>query len=118
MILTEYFFPYIFNRVAIMWGSPDITTGLYIWKSIIPSFLGNAVGALLVGIPYRYLFIEDLSVFDNEKTIEDEEIASRHVREVEKVHESLQLDGRTPVAGRSRRGSISGEPKTPSLKER
>lgn len=101
-----------------MWGSPDITTGLYIWKSIIPSFLGNAVGALLVGIPYRYLFIEDLQVFDNEKHgIEDEELASRHVREVEKVHEPLQLDGRTPVAGRSRRGSISGGIKTPSLKD-
>jgi len=98
-----------------MWGSPEITTGLYIWKSIIPSFLGNAVGALLIGIPYRYLFISNLNVFDD--NIDDEELASdRHVKDIEKVHEQLQLGGRTPVAGRSRPESTVGGHCTPSIK--
>lgn len=86
-----------------MWDSPDISTGLYIWKSIIPSFLGNAVGALLIGIPYRYLFIPDLSVFDDNKLDSDEELASSEsTRNAHRVLDELQLEGRTPVAGRSR----------------
>jgi hypothetical protein len=95
-----------------MWGSPDITTGLYIWKSIIPSFLGNAVGALLIGIPYRYLFIPDLNVFDDNKLDVDEELASTHsTGNAHRVLDQLQLDGRTPVAGRSRpESTIGGRP--------
>lgn len=101
-----------------MWGSPDISTGLYIWKSVIPSFLGNAVGALLVGIPYRYLFIDDLSLF-GPNTMGDEEnggTSSRNSidRDVGNVHEQLQLGGRTP--GRSRAESTIGGIKTPSVK--
>lgn len=41
---------------AIFLGSPDITTGYYIWKSMIPSLLGNIVGGgLFVGVVYWYL---------------------------------------------------------------
>lgn len=115
-----------------MWGSPDITTGLYIWKSIIPSFLGNAVGALLVGIPYRYLFIDDLSVFGNTNTDgRHEDLESSSTRQTkheededEKVHPHHQLQlgtriamlagGRTP--NRSRPESTLAGGRTPSVK--
>lgn len=103
-----------------MWGSPDVSTGLYIWKSLIPSFLGNAVGALLVGIPYRYLFIDDLSVFGNSTgaSAVDEELGRKEQMmrdgDVLSVHEQLQLGGRTP--GRSRAESTIGGGRTPSVK--
>lgn len=101
-----------------MWGSPEITTGLYIWKSIIPSFLGNAVGALLVGIPYRYLFINDLSVFDTDISDREDDIEKRRVgkEDMEPVHEQLQLGGRTPMNNRSRPESTVGGVRTPSVK--
>jgi formate/nitrite transporter FocA (FNT family) len=41
---------------AIFLGSPDITVGYYIWKSMIPALIGNIVGGgLLVGVVYWYL---------------------------------------------------------------
>ncbi|KAK3071838.1 hypothetical protein LTR53_007931 [Teratosphaeriaceae sp. CCFEE 6253] len=39
-------------------GSPNITVGLYIWKSMIPALLGNIVGGgVFVGVVYWYLYI-------------------------------------------------------------
>lgn len=29
----------------------DITVGYYIWKSMIPSFIGNCLGALMLVLP-------------------------------------------------------------------
>jgi formate/nitrite transporter FocA (FNT family) len=46
VIANMYFIP-----LAIFLGSPDITAGYYIWKSMIPSFLGNFVGGgLFTGV--------------------------------------------------------------------
>jgi len=39
-------------------GAP-LTPGYYIWKSLIPSFLGNLVGALLVALPATYCLLTD-----------------------------------------------------------
>lgn len=36
---------------ALMTGKATFSTGMYIWKSIIASFLGNVVGAALLVIP-------------------------------------------------------------------
>lgn len=48
-----YFIP-----IAIFYGHPDIGTGLYIWKSLIPTTLGNIIGgALFVATPYWYLYL-------------------------------------------------------------
>lgn len=48
-----YFIP-----VAIFYGHPDIGVGLYIWKSMIPTTLGNVIGgALFVGGMYWYLYL-------------------------------------------------------------
>lgn len=53
----------LFIPLAMMFGSPDITVGFYIWKSFIPAFLGNAVGALIIGIPYKFYYLNDPKVF-------------------------------------------------------
>lgn len=40
-------------------SSPPFTAGYYIWKSMIPSFLGNVVGAALLAIPYTLFYLND-----------------------------------------------------------
>ena len=53
VIANMYFIP-----VAIFYGHPDIGVGLYIWKSMIPTTLGNLVGGgLFVGGMYWYLYL-------------------------------------------------------------
>ena len=48
-----YFIP-----VAIFYGHPDIGVGLYIWKSMIPTTLGNVIGGgVFVGGMYWYLYL-------------------------------------------------------------
>ncbi|KAK4575222.1 hypothetical protein LTR86_001074 [Recurvomyces mirabilis] len=47
-----------FIPAAIFLGSPKITVGYYIWKSMIPALLGNIVGGgLFVGVVYWYLYL-------------------------------------------------------------
>lgn len=42
--------------MSIFLGDPQISTGLYIWKSMIPALLGNIVGGcLMVATMYWYL---------------------------------------------------------------
>ena len=64
VIANMYFVP-----MAIFEGSPDISVGYYIWKSMIPSAIGNIVGGgLFVGGVYWYLYLEGTEVeihFDN-----------------------------------------------------
>lgn len=53
VIANMYFIP-----VAIFYGHPDIGVGLYIWKSMIPTALGNVIGGgLFVGGMYWYLYL-------------------------------------------------------------
>lgn len=43
---------------AIWYGHPDIGVGLYIWKSLIPTTIGNIIGGgLFVGAAYWYLYM-------------------------------------------------------------
>ncbi|CAK4010033.1 related to formate nitrite family of transporters [Lecanosticta acicola] len=50
-VANMYFIP-----TAIFVGAPDITVGYYIWKSLIPTVLGNIVGGgLFVGVVQWYL---------------------------------------------------------------
>ncbi|KAL8837004.1 MAG: hypothetical protein Q9170_002693 [Blastenia crenularia] len=43
---------------AIWYGHPDIGVGLYIWKSMIPTAIGNIIGgALFVAAAYWYLYM-------------------------------------------------------------
>ncbi|KAF8967860.1 Formate/nitrite transporter [Flammula alnicola] len=44
--------------LGIMFGAP-LTVDQYIKKSLIASFLGNVVGALLVGLPATYMYLGD-----------------------------------------------------------
>ncbi|KAM0746129.1 Formate/nitrite transporter [Meredithblackwellia eburnea MCA 4105] len=44
----------LFLPLALMLGKP-FSVGYYIWKSIIPSFIGNCLGALLFVLPLLYL---------------------------------------------------------------
>ena len=53
VIANMYFIP-----VAIFYGHPDIGVGLYIWKSMIPTTLGNIIGGgLFVAGMYWYLYL-------------------------------------------------------------
>jgi len=48
-----YFIP-----IAIFNGSPTITVGYYIWKSLIPTVIGNMIGGgMFVGAAYWYLYL-------------------------------------------------------------
>ena len=48
----------VFIPIAIWLGHPTITTSYYIWKSLIPTLLGNLVGgAVFVGLMYWYLYL-------------------------------------------------------------
>ncbi|GBE81611.1 Formate/nitrite transporter [Sparassis crispa] len=44
--------------LGIMFGAP-MTAGYYIGKSLVPSYLGNVVGALLVALPATYFYLWD-----------------------------------------------------------
>ncbi|GFF63363.1 hypothetical protein CNMCM6936_001651 [Aspergillus lentulus] len=47
-----------FIPMAIWLGAPKITVGLYIWKGIIPTLLGNIIGGgLFVGTYYWYMYL-------------------------------------------------------------
>ena len=39
-------------------SNPDapLTTGVYIWKSMIPSFIGNVIGAWVLALPLWFMF--------------------------------------------------------------
>ncbi|KAI5359827.1 Putative formate/nitrite transporter, aquaporin [Septoria linicola] len=53
VVANMYFVP-----TAIFHGDPAISTSFYVWKSLIPSLLGNIVsGALLVGAFFWYLYL-------------------------------------------------------------
>lgn len=56
-----------FIPLAIFQGSTDISVGYYIWKSMIPSGLGNIVGGgLFVGVAYCDLQGTEVTIyFDN-----------------------------------------------------
>jgi hypothetical protein len=59
VIANMYFIP-----LAIFLGAPKpLTVGYYIWKSMIPSLLGNIVGGgLFTGVIYWYLFLAGTEV--------------------------------------------------------
>ncbi|KAE8354376.1 Formate/nitrite transporter [Aspergillus coremiiformis] len=47
-----------FIPLAIWVGAPKITVGLYIWKGIIPTLIGNIVGGgLFCGVYYWYMYL-------------------------------------------------------------
>jgi Formate/nitrite transporter len=48
----------IFIPLAIFYGCPNLSVSYYIWKSMIPTALGNIVGGgLFVGAVYWYLYL-------------------------------------------------------------
>ena len=47
-----------FIPTAIFYGHPDIGVGLYIWKSMIPTAIGNIIGGFVfMALPYWYLYL-------------------------------------------------------------
>ncbi|PYI09550.1 Formate/nitrite transporter [Aspergillus sclerotiicarbonarius CBS 121057] len=47
-----------FIPLAIWLGAEDITVGLYVWKGVVPTLLGNIVGGgVFVGTYYRYMYL-------------------------------------------------------------
>lgn len=59
VIANMYFIP-----LAIFLGAPKpLTVGYYIWKSMIPSLLGNIIGGgLFTGVIYWYLYLAGTDV--------------------------------------------------------
>lgn len=48
-----------FVPMGIWHDTPGVTVGLYIWKGIIPAFLGNIVGGgLFVGAYFWYMYLQ------------------------------------------------------------
>jgi formate/nitrite transporter FocA (FNT family) len=92
VIANMYFIP-----MAIFVGSPNISVGYYIWKSMIPSALGNIVGGgLFVGGVYWYLYLAG-----NEVEIHFDESVQDHAV----FEQGGPIDGRVPdSAGNARSG--------------
>ncbi|PNS14704.1 hypothetical protein CAC42_1726 [Sphaceloma murrayae] len=54
VVVNMFFVP-----IGIFVGTPGVSVGLYIWKSMIPSLLGNIVGGgLFVGVLFWYLYLQ------------------------------------------------------------
>ncbi|KAK4057775.1 hypothetical protein OIO90_000994 [Microbotryomycetes sp. JL221] len=48
----------LFIPLAMILGAPaPLTTGYYIWKSLIPAFIGNVIGAAMFAIPCTVFFL-------------------------------------------------------------
>ncbi|KAG8530588.1 uncharacterized protein KY384_005091 [Bacidia gigantensis] len=57
VIANMFFIP-----CAIFYDHPDIGVGLYIWKSLVPTLLGNLIGGgFFVGTVYWYLYLTGLN---------------------------------------------------------
>ena len=53
VVANMYFIP-----IGIWNGTPKLTVGYYIWKSLIPATLGNIIGGgVFVALPYWYLYL-------------------------------------------------------------
>lgn len=51
-----------FVPIGIWYDTPGLSTGYYIWKSMIPALIGNVLGGgLFVGVMYWYLVSLDLA---------------------------------------------------------
>lgn len=76
VIANMYFVP-----LALMYGAPKISVGLYIWKSLIPSLIGNVLGAWLLAAPFTYYYLTGAGAFDATKAPDDVEKGGRGMRE-------------------------------------
>lgn len=52
----------LFIPFALMLGA-DFGTGYYIWKSFIPSFIGNVIGAAFFAIPMTIAYVRPFEFF-------------------------------------------------------
>jgi hypothetical protein len=96
VIANMYFIP-----MAIFVGSPNISVGYYIWKSMIPSALGNIVGGgLFVGGVYWYLCLAG-----NEVEIHFDENVQDHAV----FEQGVPIDGRVPDSAGNARSGVAKE---------
>lgn len=117
VVANMYFIP---TAIFYNHNKPPITVSFYIWKSLIPTLLGNIVGgALGVAVPYWYLYLfqEETEVsFDiggqGTAVAENMGPAGRlgrsgvlHGREVEEEHPAMQL----PHSGAGFQSAVSKE---------
>ena len=110
-----------FIPTAIFYGAPPpLTVSYYIWKSLIPSLLGNIVGGgIMVALPYWYLYLwgEETAVdFNLGPQTSDVaamagplgKIKSKHIlqgREMDQEHPASQL----PSSGAGFQSAVSRE---------
>jgi len=88
-IANMYFIP-----IAIFNGSPTITVGYYIWKSLIPTVIGNMIGGgIFVGATYWYLYLTGEGSIDIDFNVGSLESA---------------MEAGGPMGGKRQRQSIGG----------
>ncbi|KAI0699534.1 Formate/nitrite transporter [Cytidiella melzeri] len=75
--------------LGIMFGA-DLTTAEYIRKSLIAAYLGNIVGALIVGLPAVYMYLDEYHFTDTQmRNLEDgSNTPSESVRDVYRVDDA------------------------------
>lgn len=72
-------------------GTPGLTVGFYIWKSLIPALIGNLVGGgFFVGVMYWYLYLAG-----NSKPVQIDGETFEH------AYGPPVTDGHSPVGGSS-----------------
>ena len=117
VIANMYFIPN-----AIFYGAPNISVSYYIWKSMIPTTIGNIIGgAVMVALPYWYLYLTgegsaevDFNVGPVQSAIREiggplrREQSGNHVlngREIDPEHPAAQL----PHSGAGMSSAVSKE---------
>ncbi|MCJ1378478.1 hypothetical protein MMC17_001577 [Xylographa soralifera] len=89
-IANMYFIP-----IAIFNGSTTITVGYYIWKSLIPTVIGNMIGGgIFVGAAYWYLYLTGEGSIDIDFNVGSLESA---------------MEAGGPMGGKRQRQSIGGQ---------
>ena len=109
--MFQYFIP-----SAIFYGHPDIGVGLYIWKSLIPTTIGNIIGGgFFVGSAYWYLYLTGEGAVDVDFNLGSLDTAMEVGGPMsrEKYHKRSLMNG----SGRNEGEVIIGEDGNPSSKE-
>ena len=95
-IANMYFIP-----IAIFNGSPTITVGYYIWKSLIPTVIGNVIGGgLFVGATYWYLYLTGEGSIDIDFNVGSLESAMEAGGPMGEKRQSQSIGGQTTAEER------------------
>ncbi|MCJ1472266.1 hypothetical protein MMC13_000913 [Lambiella insularis] len=106
-----------FIPIGIWNGAPNITVGYYIWKSMIPSVIGNIIGGgIFVGAAYWYLYLTGEGSVNIDFNIGSLESAMEAGGPMEGEQQQQSVNDRTAANGHaSHNGSIIEGQEPPEL---